>query len=268
MILRLGDKGAAVSDLQRRLYAMGYNRITQNNIYDEATEAAVRQLQQRGRLVVDGIYGPKTEALLQGAECGQYLRQSDIEAAAEQLGVEVAAILAINEVESAGTGFFKPGYPKILFERHIFWRQLVAREINPHAYASKYPGIVSQKPGGYAGGQSEYVRLGAAKQIHVDAAYEATSWGAFQIMGMHWGLLGFDSVQDFVATQMQDEGAQLRTLVRFIEKNDGMHKALIAHKWADFAKRYNGPGYAANLYDVKLARAYKRYADAAQDASA
>ena len=40
-------------------------------------------------------------------------------------------------------------------------------------------------------------------------------------------------------------------------------KAFAPNKWGDFARRYNGPAYAENFYDVKLARAYKRYAEKA-----
>lgn len=29
--------------------------------------------------------------------------------------------------------------------------------------------------------------------------------------------------------------------------------------WAGFARGYNGPGYAKNRYDIKLANAYKKY---------
>jgi len=32
--------------------------------------------------------------------------------------------------------------------------------------------------------------------------------------------------------------------------------ALKSKDWAVFARRYNGPGYQANAYDKKLARAY------------
>ena len=31
-------------------------------------------------------------------------------------------------------------------------------------------------------------------------------------------------------------------------------------RWADFARRYNGPRYAENRYDEKMAEAYTRYA--------
>lgn len=263
MILRSGSIGAAVGDLQRRLFTAGY-AVDQNNIYDEQTERAVRQLQTRARLVVDGIYGPKTEAALRGQETGYLLRQSDITEAAAQLGVDVASVLAVNEVESAGSGFVKAGAPRILFERHIFWRQLRDHGIDPAPLARKYPGVVSQARGGYAGGLSEYTRLSVARQICEPAAYESASWGAFQIMGFHWQLLGYKSVQEMVADASRSEGAQLGQFVRFILADDALHKALKARKWSAFARIYNGPAYADNLYDVKLARAYKRYAEPAE----
>ena len=34
---------------------------------------------------------------------------------------------------------------------------------------------------------------------------------------------------------------------------------LINKKWADFARKYNGPEYKKNNYDIKLAAAYKKY---------
>ena len=39
-----------------------------------------------------------------------------------------------------------------------------------------------------------------------------------------------------------------------------MLPALQNRNWADFAKRYNGPAYAQNKYDEKLAKAYAKYA--------
>lgn len=35
-----------------------------------------------------------------------------------------------------------------------------------------------------------------------------------------------------------------------------MLQALKSKDWAEFAYRYNGEGYAANQYDIKLAEAY------------
>lgn len=64
------------------------------------------------------------------------------------------------------------------------------------------------------------------------------------------------------------EGEQLKALVKFIEADPVLHKALKARKWAEFAKRYNGPAYKENDYDIKLARAYQQFAAASKPQSA
>ena len=79
-------------------------------------------------------------------------------------------------------------------------------------------------------------------------------------MGFHWKLLGYASVQEFVNAMYHSEGAQLDAFVRFIKADAGLHRALRSKDWADFARRYNGPAYAKNQYDVKLAEAYKEFA--------
>lgn len=265
-LLRFGDIGAEVANLQRRLIANGH-KVDQTHIYDEKTLAAVKRLQARGRLVVDGIYGPKTESYLSGSEVGYLLKQSDLLAASKKLGVDVASVMAVNEVESLGSGFIKQGQPRILFERHVFYRQLHSRKINTAPLQQRYPGIVNSSRGGYAGGRSEYTRLAVAVDIHRDAAYESASWGAFQIMGFHWKLLGFDSPQAFVDYVSSNEAAQLDLFVRFILADNSLHKALKEKKWSTFARIYNGPAYAENLYDVKIARAYKRYAELENEAA-
>ena len=265
-LLRFNDTGAAVADLQRRLIANGH-KVDQTHIYDEKTLAAVKRLQARGRLVADGIYGPKTEAYLSGSETGHLLKQSDLVAASQKLGVDIASVMAVNEVESLGSGFIRPGQPRILFERHVFYRQLRSRKIDTAPLQKRYPGIVNPSRGGYAGGRSEYTRLAVAVDIHRDSAYESASWGAFQIMGFHWKLLGFDSPQDFVDYASSDEAAQLDMFVRFIMADSNLHKALQGKKWSTFARLYNGPAYAENLYDVKMARAYKRYEVMFQEAA-
>ena len=58
----------------------------------------------------------------------------------------------------------------------------------------------------------------------------------------------------------QYEGAtqQLALFVKFVSRPPYL-PALRAHNWAAFAKAYNGPGYAQNKYDSKLAAAYKRW---------
>jgi hypothetical protein len=57
----------------------------------------------------------------------------------------------------------------------------------------------------------------------------------------------------------ESEAGQLRQMAAFI-KAAGLQDELAAKNWAGFAKGYNGPQYAQNQYDQKLAAAYAKFA--------
>ena len=63
---------------------------------------------------------------------------------------------------------------------------------------------------------------------------------------------------EFVAAMEESEGRQLELFVRFIQGNKG-DKYLRTLDWSEFARHYNGPSYAQNQYDKRLAAAYKKY---------
>lgn len=257
---RLGDYGDDVGLLQRRLARAGF-QLDVTHVYDDATEAAVEEIQTKVGLVVDGIAGPKTlAAIATGRRDPKHLSDADIAKAADTLGVPIACVRAINEVESTGSGFLGDGRPKILFERHVFWKRLQAHGIDPAPIAARNPNICLAMRGGYQGGAAEYTRLAAAELVDAGAAYEAASWGAFQIMAYHWQRLGYSGVDDFVAHMENSESDQLDAFVRFVSTDTGLLASLKARKWARFAEGYNGPDYARNLYDAKLSQAYLRYA--------
>lgn len=267
MILILGSKGHAVRDLQAALNRHGAGLYIDGD-FGSATEAAVKAFQQQAGLVVDGIAGSKTRQALAGEDCRCLLKEADLIAAATRLDVELAAIKAVNEVESRGAGFFAPGKAAILYERHIMRRRLLLIDGDRVAHLERdYPALVNSRPGGYAGGLAEYPRLARAKMIERDAAIESTSWGLFQIMGFHWSALGYPSATDFEQAMQTSEANQLEAFIRFIEADPALHKALKTRKWATFARIYNGPAYARNLYDTKLARAYSRHAEHLQAAA-
>ncbi|MDP2747948.1 N-acetylmuramidase family protein [Pseudomonas sp.] len=267
--LQHGSKGQAVRQLQQRLNQAGANLFLDGDFGDE-TEKSVRAYQLKIGLVVDGVAGEKTLAALAGADCSKLLGNIHLVDGAKRLGVDLASIYAVNEVESAGAGFLSNGKPKILFERHQMHRLLStprhegddAAALKAHAdqLAILHPNLVNVRPGGYAGDTAEHQRLASAKLIDALCAPEACSWGAFQIMGYHWQRLGYASLDDFTTRMAISEAEQFEAFVRFIEADPALHKALKAKKWAEFAKRYNGPAYARNLYDVKLERAYERHA--------
>ena len=55
---------------------------------------------------------------------GRRLSSTELLAAANKLGVDVATLRAILQVETAGAGFDAKKRLKLLFEPHIFYRQL------------------------------------------------------------------------------------------------------------------------------------------------
>lgn len=270
-LLRRGDRGEQVRLLQERLNQQGAS-LTVDSHFGETTEAAVRAFQRHTGLVNDGVAGRKTQAALRGEDCIGMLRQSHLISAAQRLGVDLATVLAVNEVESLGAGFLADGRPSILYERHIMYRRLrqprhptndlASLQLYVEALATTQPNLVNPRPGGYVGGSAEHQRLADARVIDDTCALESASWGAFQIMGYHAVRLGYASVQDFAQRMTQDENAQLDAFVRFIEADPALHKALRKRDWAVFAKGYNGPDYQRNRYDTKLARAYQRHAAA------
>ena len=63
------------------------------------------------------------------------LTENDFQRVADWLGVEVAVVKAVQTVETGGRGgFVAPGRPIILFEGHIFWRELKKRGLDPERY--------------------------------------------------------------------------------------------------------------------------------------
>ena len=180
---------------------------------------------------------------------------------ADWLGVEVAVVKAIQAVEAGGRGgFVAPGRPVILFEGHIFWRELKKRGLNPERHVAGNENILYPKweKGHYYGGIREYERLEKAREIHKEAADASTSWGMFQVMGFNYAMCGYGSVEEMVKDMCVGEDKQLEAFARFV-KFAKLQSCLEQKDWAGFARRYNGPGYAQNQYDKKLEEAYRKF---------
>lgn len=253
--------------LQEILNEAGYTLVI-DGVFGKRTDEAVKDYQSKNDLVVDGIVGPKTWTKLfsQHPEFNKekgtkFLSEKDLKDVAKELGVELAAMKAVNEVESMGVGFIA-GKPKILFEGHIFWKRLKVHGLQPEDWKDGNEDILYSRwtSKHYEGGLAEHNRLAKAKKIHESAALESASWGLFQIMGFHYKSLGYKSPQQFVQKMEKNEREHLVAFARFIKfhKLDGYLKD---HEWAQFARKYNGPGYKKNKYDEKLARAYEKYKD-------
>jgi len=187
----------------------------------------------------------------------------EIDQIAESMGVEPAAFRSVITVEAAGSGFDKAGRPKALFERHHFYKHLKdapGLQANAEAEGLAYPKW-GTKP--YPkGSDAVYEEITRACAIDEEAALLSTSWGLGQIMGSNFKMVGCASVEAMVEEACESEAGQLRQMAAFI-KSAGLLDELKAKNWAGFAKGYNGPAYAKNAYDVKLAQAYDKLSSVA-----
>lgn len=178
----------------------------------------------------------------------------DYQAAADQIGAEVAAVKAIAEVESSGRGF-QNGLPIIRLEAHWFGK-LTGYQYNkshPHISCRAWTPSLAARNQGEAWQQFE-----EAAALDEGAAIQATSWGPYQIMGFHWKSLGYQSPRGMWAAMETDDG-QLDSFVRFVKADVVLMDALKRHDWHTFAARYNGLGQVER-YAGLMADAYERHA--------
>lgn len=183
------------------------------------------------------------------------IAESDFRRAANRLGCDVAAVMAVAEVESPRGPFLPSGEPTILYEPHIFSRLTRRRFDKSHPHLS-YP---SWRPGKYGPVSSQHGKLQKAVLLDPSAALQACSWGQFQIMGFNHARCGHETVQSFVNAMYKSAPAQFDAFVAFNLSDPRLVTALRGRMWATYARVYNGPAYATHKYDVRLAAAYAKY---------
>lgn len=185
------------------------------------------------------------------------LTETDFEEVAAELGVEVAAIKAVVEIEAGRTheGFAAPGKPLINFDLSMFRRFATRRGVNLSKYSKSHSVVFASSRGSQS---RAHRRLEAAKSINPHAAVEGTFWGMFQIGGFNWKKCGAESIDDFVCRMSRSERDQLEMFASFITST-GLVKHLKTKNWAAFARGYNGPGYTKRSYHTRMAQAYARH---------
>ena len=190
---------------------------------------------------------------LEFAGSGLPLDEDGVSQVTDQLGVGQPELWSVITVETRGCGFIADRRPVILFERHVF-----ALRTN-HQFDAAHPDNSNRTAAGYgATGGHQYDRLQAAIALNRQAALESASWGIGQVMGFNADVAGYSDVEAMVTAMMQSENDQLMALTNFIISN-GLKNALSNHRWADFARGYNGQNFAINQYDKKLANAFQRF---------
>jgi hypothetical protein len=231
-------------------------------------EALQRFLNSKGAsLTVDGAVGPATRAALFTLFANRNapaITPAEVAMTARGLGAPPENLRAVAKVESSGSPFLDTGHPKILWERHWFWRRIGLK------VTASLPGqwIAHPNPGGYTldadkdGINDSWEKLVEACARNPVAAFESCSWGKFQIMGGHWKALGYPSVFEFAYSMVESELGHYRARAAFIKANrlEGALRAIGTSPSQNerFARGYNGAGFRKHDYHGKLARAMQR----------
>jgi hypothetical protein len=181
------------------------------------------------------------------------LSREELVGLAESIGIEYAALMAFISVESGGAGFVN-GRIVIQFEPTWF------RKKAPFAPSGLWS--INKVENQIA----EYKAFSDAFKKNPDAAMQATSWGLGQIMGYHYGRLGFKTVGAMVDAFKTGDYQQVKGMVKFIATSPALLKAIKSKNWHLVAVNYNGGGYMelAKKYDrepynISLEKAYKKY---------
>lgn len=180
---------------------------------------------------------------------------------AKSFGCETAAVKAVTMTETGGRGYDKNGLPRILLERHYFYRLSLPKakqanwkhEKNPY---SKFSDVCNPIYGGYGPAElHQYERLVKAARLDQDAALMSCSWGAFQVMGESFKDCGCTSVVEMVNSYLKSIDGHVQMFEQFMKNAKPVAiKALKEKNWVDFATAYNGgnwrtqnPDYANNM---------------------
>jgi hypothetical protein len=187
------------------------------------------------------------------------LALSDLHDAADTLGVESAVVQAVSDIEAGGRSGFSPdGRPILRYELHVFRKQTKGLYDKTHPHLSATYAVGGKA---HVGGQAnEWSLLYGAMLLRsgVEHAFASASWGMFQIMGFNYAAAGYSTVTDFAVDMCGSAGNQLQAFVSLCQANS-WDQYLVNKDWAAFARHYNGPDYAANAYDTRLAAAYRRH---------
>lgn len=184
---------------------------------------------------------------------------ADWTGAAWFLGVEEAIIKAVSEVESPRGGYFNDGQVSILYERHWFHRLTKGKFDGQRApnMSSKHSLLSDPKGGGYGPYSAQHPKLQAAAALNREAALKSASWGKFQILGVNWNRAGYETLQSFINGMINGgESEHLRAFCCYVRSSDELHQAFRDKDFRTIARLFNGPGFAANKWDVKIAAAY------------
>lgn len=181
------------------------------------------------------------------------VKKEELVGLAQSIGIEYAALMAFISVESGGKGFIND---RIVIQFEPSW----FRKKAPFAPSGLWSLNKVENQ------DKEYKAFSNAFKINKDAAMQSTSWGLGQIMGFHYGRIGFKTVDDMVDAFKTGEYEQVKGMVKFIASDPKLLKAIREKNWHLVATYYNGGGYRElakkynrEPYNMSMEKAYHKY---------
>lgn len=171
-------------------------------------------------------------------------------------GIDPAFINAVVRVESGNRSGFVSATdrrPLILFEPAVFNKRTNGKYLNSHPHLAIPKWSPSYKYGSYAKQWEKFEE--AATLGEYVSAVKSCSWGLGQIMGFHYPALGYPDAVTWEASQWKVDG-QVDAIARFINNDRRLKDAADRLDFHQFARIYNGPGYAKHGYHTRLENMY------------
>jgi len=181
---------------------------------------------------------------------GTQITEAELVAEAARHNIPAYLALAATYIESKDLeGSWSSGALVALFEDHVAYRntsgEVRQRLVNERLAARGWRDLSYPK--------SPYPAIDRVVEIAgAEVAALSTSWGMYQILGENYRLLGFSTAVEMVDYFKQSEANQFSAWVRLIDEF-GVKDDLLREDWAGYARRYNGPKFAAHNYHGKLA---------------
>jgi hypothetical protein len=194
------------------------------------------------------------------------LEDVDLPRIGSMIGVGEDILHVFMDVEAPGSAFDPNGRPRILFEPHVFYRNLLKDKRERAVRA----GLARAKwvRGLYGKESEQYPKLIRAMEIDEIAALKSASWGRSQILGENYKLAGFASVEEMVVAFMDDEDNHLEAMIEFIKATkidddlrriEALKRPSTPDDWRPVVRVYNGPAYEANGYHIRASAVWNRW---------
>ena len=170
--------------------------------------------------------------------------------------IPLPRLLAFIEVESGGRGFGDTGKLILQYEPLVFSKAtgIPRSTLNKYKWDENTVDVQSK----------EWEAFNEAFSINPEEAMKSTSWGLPQIMGFNHKQAGYASVGDMLDDFKRGELQQVCALIRFIEANKKLYKAVMEGDYETVSSIYNG----AYHRQLALKNGWKSYPDKLKEAEA